>query len=134
MEMMLYVALSLWNTLGLFLAPVITVEFEPTTTYPNAYAFARRYGVDTLHIVRCDIFVNPDGDFDALSTEQQQVIVSHEVGHCLGMDHIDGPALMARYPLFNGGVITEADVAEFQRTHPVPPVLPYRAFVSVAHD
>ncbi len=115
------------------MAPAITIEYEETPTYPNAYAYTKRYGTDLQHISTCQIFVNPDGDFDALEVSQQQIVIAHEVGHCLGLNHLGEPSLMYRAPLFYG-TLTEADIIEFYRAQPQTGRLPIRAFAVVAHN
>lgn len=113
-------ALAIWASVGPFTAPTITVvEFdqdsEAVHANPGALAWANLDGDS------CVITVWPEHVYH-LDAALQQAIVTHEVGHCLGLMHVQGKGLMSWNPLMYP--LSDVDRAEFFRVHP----LPFRAY------
>ena len=111
-------------SVGPFTAPSIDVAgADGNPAYQEARpSYAWTEGNGTAH---CTITVWHKY-FDALSAAVQQNVITHEVGHCLGLSHIDPEeGVMTSTPNFD---FSDADRIEFLRVHP----LPRRSFASLA--
>jgi hypothetical protein len=109
---MVAIALALWAAVGPFTAPKITVEPHYTdAAYAGVTAVAGTVVDDP-----CLIILYPK--FQWLTPEMQQTVIDHEVGHCLGLEHID-PSLGIMTSTAWGTEPTAADRAEFYRVHPM---------------
>jgi hypothetical protein len=61
--------------------------------------------------VEADIYIDPEPTTAPGSEQCLDATVLHEVGHFLGLPHLDPPALMAPVTTTCGGELTQADRA-----------------------
>lgn len=117
---MVSIALALWSTLGPFLHPVVTIESaDENPAYNEARpSDAWTGGNGTAH---CTITVWHKY-FDTNEPSIQQLIIDHEVGHCIGLMHRNDSIAIMNEAVSAGGTftLTDADKAEFYRVHPLP--------------
>lgn len=112
------VALAIW---GVILPWVITfnVANEQPPGYEGlwivAYAAPVTYPSD-LHPSSCNItYIAPH--IQDLTIHELQNVTTHEVGHCLGLNHISQPGIMA--PSY-GADFSGYDRLEYWRHYPAP--------------
>lgn len=123
MDVLIAAALALWLSVGSFLAPSIVGvdgDVDPDSTAQHTYV-----GEAIWIGAVCQVTVWHSA-YDLFSPAEQQTIVDHEVGHCLGLRHIPEEGIMHAVI---GDALTGADVAEFQRAQ-----LSHHAFTVIAHD
>lgn len=105
MSVMITVALLLWG----IVSPV-PIRVVPDTRIESAAA--NRY------VDRCEVAYNPTW-FQWLGAGQQSVI-SHEVGHCIGLNHlpVNEPGVMSG--VSSGQAFSGYDRVEFWHHYPAP--------------
>jgi hypothetical protein len=117
MMLLIAYALALWATVGPFVAPSITVESaDGNPAYAQArpsLAWTNGNGTDACVITIWHLY------FDQLPPAAQQDVITHEVGHCLGLSHID-PAEGVMTSTAGVFPFSDADRLEFLRVHPLP--------------
>lgn len=112
MNELVRIALMLWSMLGSFQAPAIQVNDE---SLDKAY---QSLALTTLTDV-CVITLGTP--WVGLSDGSKQGVMTHEVGHCLGLEHITCPSVMGCPTLIYRP--NELDAAEFRRVHPMKHIL-----------
>ena len=136
-EAMVQPAFNLWRTVAPFDQPTVIIksaDAEPAYQQVHGY-FAWTFGNGTpectIWILHREFDEVPQGGDPLANPYQttQQLIIDHEIGHCLGIiDHIPEDVAPDAIMSFNGGQhLTEADAIAFLRVHP----LPARSFVVV---
>ena len=109
---MITIALSIWG----ILFPGISVRDEsnnPAYIYVTSQAWA-----DNLtQAPNCIISVLPR-NMIGFSDSTVQNVITHEVGHCLGLEHISQPGLM--YPDASQYPFSGYDRSEFWHHYPAP--------------
>ena len=80
----------------------------------ESYIAAAQITVGETTCSNATIIITPM--FEAETPANQQNAITHEVGHCLGLQHIDHPGIMNAY----GGELSGWDMLELWRVHPRP--------------
>ena len=107
---MIALALALW---GWFLPTNITYQYvDHSYDYGPYVAWAENWDTNGEH---CVISIWPRY-WDRLPPAHQQRVIVHEVGHCLGLNHIERDSVM-KGSAFEFSVW---DRVEFWRVHPAP--------------
>ena len=101
------IALALWG----FLLPVNIEVIPGTDPSFHGLATADRW----TNPSKCTIRIYP-AFYDLLTPFQQQGVVTHEVGHCLGLDHVDYDSIMKDPPRWT--VPQPADLTALRALHP----------------
>lgn len=115
MASMIALALALWGWILPVHIDTATVEDPPCTPGCTVAWATERYTID-----RWDgtCVISLTSRFEELPPAEKQTFITHEVGHCLGLDHIEHPGLMQASPL--GYTFSVWDRIEFWRVHPAP--------------
>ena len=123
LQAMVVIALALWGYVLPMHVTVVRSDADPH----GFVAFTDGGLTDPAHpLDTCDILVM-SRNFDQLTPHLQQNAITHEVGHCLGLQHLDVPGIMFPSVAYD---FTDADRAEYRRVH--DPLR--RAFAFVAAD
>ena len=118
LQTLIAVALAFWGSLGTILMPNIVTIDVPADGHTAGALWP-------LEDNTCTIRLRPQ--FYELDANMQQLAIMHEVGHCIGLDHISEPGIMN--PVLTASTHeSPADVAEFNRVHPAAP-RPFRVLV-----
>ncbi len=113
------IALTIW---GVMLSYIIT--FNVADSYPSQLGDSvLAYSQPTIwpdgHISACNItYVAPN--IQSLTVQQLQNLTTHEVGHCLGLQHIPQDGSIMYFMLRDWTVFSGYDRAEFWRHYPAP--------------
>lgn len=112
METMIALALLLWG--WTFPVVILGHDGRQEPAYANVTAHASAPILDG--VLPCDIWFY--AKWFALTPDQQQGVVTHEVGHCLGLDHVSYPSIMRDGTFWT--VPQPADYAALRALHPLP--------------
>lgn len=110
MSTLIAIALSFWLSLGAIFVPEIQTRDENIQRLEAVPASTDILQPCIIHIY--PLFYQQDYTI-------QLLIIEHEVGHCLGLQHIDSPGIM-NLVLWPNTVFTDADKTEYYRVHPEP--------------
>lgn len=121
----LFVALALWA----YPAPEIRIhewdqDSQPESEWAQPDALAWALFADDGS---CDIWVWPEHFWYWIDEPARQNVITHEVGHCLGVGHLEGwerPGVMNYLTVLTTGEPTMWDRAEYVRHHGYRLVLP----------
>ena len=58
--------------------------------------------------------------YDALSSREQQLILMHEIGHVLGLAHVDDPRQLMHAAYVGQDGLGKGDVTGLEKLHAVP--------------
>jgi hypothetical protein len=79
-------------------------------------------------ITACEVRIDP-GHFFALTEAIRQSVLTHELGHCLGLDHSKSPSIMQSPYLYG---FSDDDIAALQALYGVPQPLVLGSRLTVA--
>lgn len=119
------IALTIWGALIPFI-----ITFNVADTYPPALGDdVLAYSQPTIwpdgHISACNItYVAPN--IQNLTVQELQNLTTHEVGHCLGLQHIPQDGSIMYFMLRTYTAFSPFDRLEYWRHY----LAPYRLFVS----
>lgn len=109
---------------------VVVGELKPPVHYSGQPAQANVTAHDGL-IERCEVRVSPT-HFFVLAEVARRAVITHELGHCLGIDHSESPGIMKNPFLYS---FTDDDRAAARALYPPPQFQPqmltHRLFVPV---
>jgi len=114
-QTMVMIALALWSALGsMFTVPDIQVHDSSTSDNVDFREYERIWAAWTYVAEgSCVIWVPPV--WQTYPAQLQQKIITHEVGHCLWLNHIEGEGIMGTG---EGYELSAADRMEMWRVHP----------------
>lgn len=110
---MIAIALALWATLGNFVAPpIVATVFYGT---PDGAFYGWASGDAPCFIGLWSKYWSP------LDEHGQLYVIVHEVGHCLGLPHVNGESIMST-PVIPDRPLTFSpeDSAAFRVAYPLP--------------
>lgn len=108
---MVAVALAIWGWAFPGAIPVVDQSDNPAYANVTSLAWADPW----TQAPDCVVSILPR-NMTYLTVPQVQNVITHEVGHCIGLEHISQPGIM--YP--DAGEFSGYDRAAFWRVHPAP--------------
>ena len=109
-ETLISIAIAFWAAIGATNFPEINISYIHSDKHVASILWPLEDNTCQLRIY--DTFYEID-------SYMQQEAITHEIGHCLGLDHIDQPGVMNAH-LSDLTAETGADVWEYYHVHPLP--------------